>query len=74
MAIRDRQTGEITYEGCVYSVRGTFHCDSHVDLVTVINTDGSDSIIELRNPDTRFATVDATEEMLSLRDVEFDKT
>ena len=68
MAIRDRKTGEITHEGRVYRVRGTFNCDSHVDLVTVINDDGSDSIIELRNPDTRFATVDATEEMISLRE------
>ena len=68
MAIRDRKTGEITHEGRVYSVRGTFNCDSHVDMVTVINDDGSDSIIELRNPDTRFAKVDATEEMISLRE------
>ena len=66
MAIQNRQTGEITYEGRVYSCRGSFNCDSHVDIVEVINEDGSVRTMEFRDPSPMFATVDATDANIAL--------
>ena len=68
MAVWNRITGEIKYEGRVYSSRGSFNCDSHVDIVEIILDDGSIKRIELRDPSPWYAKEDATEEFIALRD------
>jgi hypothetical protein len=67
MAIVDRDTGETTYEGRVYSSRGSFKCDMHTDIVEVIEDSGAIRIIELNDLARQYATVDATEESISLK-------
>ena len=66
MAIRNRDTGEIRYEGRVYSSRGSFKCDMHTDIVEVIEITGRVTVIELNDLSREYAEVDATDENIAI--------